>query len=169
MTSHSPQTVLAFDPSLRNWGWSLCVVSDTIDVVACGVIRHKEVHSNKAQADYLTARAIHNDLVDLIQVYKPDVLVAEFPVGSQSASAMISYALCIGLLGSLGKVTQVTPSQVKTTVGNSTASKADVIAWVNERHPNALPTKHGKILVGVSEHIADSIVVAHTAKIRGLL
>ena len=51
----------------------------------------------------------------------------------------------------------------KKTVGNKTASKDDVIDWINQRHPDFLPKKKdGSILKNKAEHIADALLTIYT-------
>ena len=90
--------------------------------------------------DILRVRYLLDELVP--QIKDADLVIAEVPTGSQSASAMKSYAICVALLAMVqkkikGELIEVTPQQVKAIVGNLEASKADVIQWVKERHPEA--------------------------------
>lgn len=96
-----------------------------------------------------------------------DVVFAEVPVGSQSARAMASYGICVGILGSLRALStpffEVTPSEVKmVSVGRITATKQEMIDWAVAKHPEAnwpVVNKKGGTPINASkaEHMADAL------------
>ena len=93
-------------------------------------------------------------------------IFVEVPVGSQSARAMASYGICVGVLGALRAsgipFFEVTPTEVKlSAVGNKTATKQDMIGWAITQHPEAnwpVYKEHGKTVVSEAkaEHMADA-------------
>jgi hypothetical protein len=93
-------------------------------------------------------------------------IFVEVPVGSQSARAMASYGVCIGVLGALRATgipfIEVTPTEVKlASHGSKTATKTQMIAWAMAAHPEApWPTykQNGELLVSEAkaEHMADA-------------
>jgi Holliday junction resolvasome RuvABC endonuclease subunit len=115
------------------------------------------------------------DLETALQLYKgaaaasegAHAVFVEVPVGSQSARAMASYGVCVGVLGALradgSPFFEVTPSEVKmASVGNKTATKSQMISWAMAKHPEAnWPTykKNGQTVVSEAqaEHMADAV------------
>lgn len=93
-------------------------------------------------------------------------IFVEVPVGSQSARAMASYGICVGILGSLRatgiSLFEVSPNEVKLlSAGHKTATKAEMIAWAMATHPEvSWPTysKNGKVHLSAAkaEHQADA-------------
>ena len=94
------------------------------------------------------------------------MVFVEVPIGSQSARAMASYGICVGVLGALAvdqAFIEVTPTEVKlASVGSKTASKQEMIDWAVNNHPDAnwpLYRKAGELQMVKSsaEHMADAI------------
>jgi Holliday junction resolvasome RuvABC endonuclease subunit len=167
--------VVGQDPSLRNWGLA---------------VGHLNLKTKKLTIEYLDltnpvltkgkqVRQNSYDLESALQLYKgaSDVTIGahavfvEVPVGSQSARAMASYGICVGVLGALRAngipFFEVTPTEVKlASVGNKTASKQDMIKWAMETHPEAnWPTykQNGKDMVSEAkaEHMADAVAAIY--------
>lgn len=92
-----------------------------------------------------------------------NLVCVEIPVGSQSARAMASYGMCIGILASLDiPLIQVTPTEVKlAATGNKTATKQEMIDWATQFFPDAdwiKRTVKGKTTyVAKNEHLADAL------------
>ena len=119
------------------------------------------------------------DLESAFQLYKGAVAASEgaqavfveVPVGSQSARAMASYGVCVGVLGALRAngvpFFEVTPTEVKLAgVGNKTATKIQMIEWAMGKHPEAnWPTykRNGQCLVSEAqaEHQADAVAAIY--------
>lgn len=162
--------VVGFDPSLNNWGIAagLLTLSDlslkigNVDVVQPVLPTGKQVRQNSTdlEAAYqLCTKA-------LLYAKEADVIFVEVPVGSQSARAMASYGICVGILGALRAVGtpffEVTPTEVKlASVGNKTATKKEMIAWATSKHPEAnwpYYKRNGQDLISESnaEHMADA-------------
>lgn len=158
--------VVGADPSLRNWGIAAGnVITETnelsvsrLDVIRADVPTGKQVRQNSK--DLLTSQQLYEGM----KPYLPgvNVMFVEVPVGSQSARAMASYGVCVGVLGSIRAnghtFIEVTPTEVKlATVGSKTASKGAMIEWAMARFPNApWPYHNGKINAGLAEHMADA-------------
>jgi Holliday junction resolvasome RuvABC endonuclease subunit len=167
--------VVGQDPSLRNWGLAVGtydletkkLVIDTLDLTNPELVKSKQVRQNSF------------DLESAFQLYTGAVAAAqgahavfvEVPVGSQSARAMASYGICVGVLGALRAngipFFEVTPTEVKlAAVGNKTATKQDMIKWAMAAHPEAnWPTYQQKGSTMVSEakaeHMADAIAAIY--------
>lgn len=167
--------VLGMDPSLRNWGLSFGYYNlDTkqiriadLDVINPAVPKGKQVRQNSK--DIEAAKQITTNVVGRMKQAK--VTFVEVPVGSQSARAMASYALCVGVLGALRagglQFIELTPSEIKVAAtGNPEAKKKEMIQWATTKHPDApWPTykQHGKELIteGTAEHMADATAAIH--------
>lgn len=155
--------ILGFDPSLRNWG----VVQAQYDLLTHDiiikngyVIQHKpkkDRHIKQNTLDLQTANYIKSHLTNA------DIVIAEVPHGSQSSRAMVSYGVCIGVLGSLyDDLVQVSANDVKRIVEPNTAikavSKEQVIDWVINKHPEILSWLPK---TRIKEHICDAIVALY--------
>ena len=121
-------------------------------------VRQNSLDLESAMQLYQTAAATAQDA---------DVVFVEVPVGSQSARAMASYGICVGVLGSLRAANvpffEVTPTEVKlAAVGIKTATKKQMIKWATTKHPEAnWPTykEKGAVLLSEAkaEHMADAV------------
>lgn len=167
--------VVGFDPSLRHWG-AACGVYDTLtselrithaEVIEPVIPTGKQVRQNNKD---LEAAHQHGTAVLRI-VAEAEAIFVEMPVGSQSARAMASYALCVGVLGMLRATGttfyELTPTEVKKiATGKATATKKEMIDWAVQAHPEApwpYYKRHGKALISetTAEHIADAIAAIY--------
>lgn len=163
--------VVGFDPSLRNWGVA-CGLLDTdtmtftvktVSVIQPVLPTGKQVRQNSL--DLESAFQLTKSALEFAK--QAQVIFAEVPVGSQSARAMASYGICVGVLGALRAsgipFFEVTPTEVKmATVGRKTASKAEMIEWATSQHPAAswpYYTQKGVQMISEAkaEHMADAI------------
>lgn len=169
--------VLGLDPSLNNWG----IAAGTYDT-ATGQLLIKHVNVIKAikddrkgvrqnSKDLEVARRIKEGLLPYLSE-KPLIFV-EVPVGSQSARAMASYGVCVGILGAIRAegypFHEVTPTEVKlAATGDKNATKADMINFGLRNYPEAnWPRKsNGEVVAGSAEHMADACAAIH-AGLRG--
>ena len=162
--------VVGLDPSLRNWGIS----KGTLDLSTGKLIIHQV---SVVSPVLTTGKQVRQNSLDLESakqlcfstreaVVGAQAIFVEVPVGSQSARAMASYGICVGILGSIRAsgipFFEVTPNEVKlSTVGKKTATKQEMIAWATTRHPEAnWPTykQNGvvRITEAKAEHMADA-------------
>lgn len=163
------------DPSLRHWGMAKCIMDDDgkLTVIDMDVIEAK----NPTDVKRKNLKDIKVSMELITRSYKyakgADLVCIEVPVGSQSASAMLSYGICVAVVACLKcagiPVLETTPQQGKLVVGNPEASKAEVIDWVNTKHPESpwpLKTLKGvtSIISGKAEHMADSIIAIYAAQ-----
>lgn len=171
--------VVGFDPSLRNWGIARALLLppnqhngyqltvDHLDVIRAVVNKGKQVRQNSQDLD--VAEQLTKAAVAAAQ--GAQAIFVEVPVGSQSARAMTSYGLCVGVLGALRAqgipFFEVNPEEVKlATSGKKTATKADMIAWAMAKHPEAawpMQTKKGitSVVKGSAEHMADAVAAIY--------
>lgn len=165
--------VIGIDPSLRNMGFCKATIDlDTMEVKVRDVIL-AETEANKKTAkvvrkncdDLDRAQILHDALVKECKGYT--LAFVEVPVGSQSARAMASYGICIGVLAACPiPMIQVTPSEVKlAATGSKHAAKQEMIEAAMIAHPNApwLTRKSGGVIVPVAanEHLADATWAIH--------
>lgn len=167
--------VVGQDPSLNNWGIAIGTYeleTGNIQISRLGI-------TNPVLPTGKQVRQNSRDLEASFQLYKGALAAAEgahavfveVPVGSQSARAMASYGMCVGVLGALRAkgipFFEVTPTEVKLAgFGTKTAKKAEMIQWAMSKHPDAgWPTykEHGQVLVSEAkaEHMADAIAAIH--------
>ena len=167
--------VAGLDPSLSNFGMvkGSLGFNQGFPVFDLEELLLQESKSDKANAkvvrknsdDINRARSLHDAMQGFIQ--DVDLVIVEVPVGSQSARAMASYGICVGLLSSISQpLIQVTPSEVKlVAVGSKTASKAQMIDWATNLYPNANWLKHKQkgewVLGNKNEHLADALAAVH--------
>jgi Holliday junction resolvasome RuvABC endonuclease subunit len=164
-------TVVGFDPSLRNWGIACGIYvpsENKLTITSLGLIKPvisegKSVKTNAKDmeaGEQLAAGA-------WAAMDGAQAVFAEVPHGSKSSRAMVSYGVCVGVLGALRTAGipfyPVSEAQVKkATTGNRKAEKKDTIAWAMERHPEApwpMQTQLGvvSVVAGRAEHMADAI------------
>lgn len=161
--------ILGIDPSMRNTGFALGQLDlDTlrfmlldIHLVETNDVIPKTKTVRQNSIDLTKARALQ----DAIESWTADVAMVfvEMPVGSQSARAMASYGMCLGVLASIRTpMIQVTPTQVKLlTTGNKSATKQEMIDWAVEAYPTRKWLKRGGKLVAKNEHLADAVGTIH--------
>lgn len=162
--------VVGFDPSLRNWGVAVGVYDtetrrltiEQLDVIQPVLPTGKQVRQNSE--DLEAARQLSIGARPYTE--GAQAIFVEVPVGSQSARAMASYGICVGVLGGLRAqgipFFEVTPTEVKmAAVGKKTATKEEMIQWAITHHPFApwpyYTQKDNRLLSHAkAEHMADA-------------
>lgn len=189
--------LLGLDPSLSNFGIAKMTLDltdrslDLDDLVLVKTEPEQDKKKKKAvrqnSLDLERGRILHDALIEHAQGFQ--IAVAEVPVGSQSARAMASYGVCIGVLAACPiPMIQVTPSEVKMAgFGVKTATKDEMIEWALQTYPAAnwlRYAQNGKTYKkgepsAANEHLADAVAAVHagiltdqfrqaTALMRGL-
>lgn len=162
--------VCGFDPSLTHWGiaegdldLSTGFLHDPrLTVVEPAKIKTKQVRQNSIDLDVGRQLA----LAAFPAAKRAKVVFVECPVGSQSARAMASYGICMGILGSMLvhdiQLIEVTATEVKKAfTGNRNATKQQMIDQALEFYPDAnFPRQRGRILKS-AEHVADALGAIH--------
>ena len=165
--------VVGLDPSMSNFG----MVKGFLDLDEGTLTltdRHIEV-TKPNKADKKVVRKNSDDLNRAVASYTAltkflkgvDLVFVEIPVGSQSARAMASYGMCIGVLSSITlPMIQVTPGEVKkAATGKKTASKDEMILWATDEYPEldwyTKKQKGETTFTGANEHVADAIGAIH--------
>lgn len=175
MYPHKSILVVGMDPSLRNWGIASGVYHlDTkkLEIASISVINPLLPTGKQVRQNSL-------DMESGLQLYRGAVFAAkhahavfaEPPVGSQSARAMASYGVCMGVLGALRAngipFFEVTATEAKVAgAGSKTATKRQMINWAVDAHPEAnwpRYKEHGNLFIAESqaEHMADAIAAIY--------
>lgn len=170
--------VTGFDPSLTHWGIAEANLDlnggylddPVLEVVEPDKLKNKQVRQNSMDlyvSEQLATKA-------LSAARRSKAVFVECPVGSQSARAMASYGICMGILGTLRSegipLIEVTATEVKmAAVGNKNATKQEMINWGVDLYPNAnwpvysqnsKGRQKGEIKAS-AEHVADAIAAIH--------
>ena len=165
--------VLGMDPSLRHWGLSEAQLDLTTGVLSTpigSIVEPKDLTGKNIRVntnDQWLAEQLSMPVLAACQ--KAKCIFVEVPVGSQSARAMASYGICVGILGAVRALgipyIQVMPDENKRVfTGNKGATKKVMIQKLLELYPNIiLPRGQKKGSVGdKSEHIADATASIHS-------
>lgn len=170
--------VCGFDPSMRNWGMAVAdldLKSGLLDVPTLSIIQPRDEKSKqvrKNSKDLALAKQLFEDAYNTAKTCK--VVFVEVPVGSQSARAMASYGVCVGVLGSLAglgiTIIEVSPEENKKALtGIKHATKEAMISAAMAEYPtanwprqerNGATFKKGD-LKAEAEHVADAIGAIH--------
>lgn len=159
--------VVGFDPSLRNWGIAFGTFTPAtgaldiqhLDVTRAIVNKGKQVRQNSQDLDVAEQLA----KAAVVAAQGAQAVFVEVPVGSQSARAMASYGVCVGVLGALRAqgipFFEVNPEEVKLATGlKKDASKLEMINWALAKHGSAPWPMHREVLnMSLAEHMADAI------------
>ena len=170
--------VCGFDPSMRNWGMAVADLdlgSGLLDVPTLSIIQPRDEKSKqvrKNSKDLALAKQLFEGAYNTAKSCK--VVFVEVPVGSQSARAMASYGVCVGVLGSLAglgiTIIEVSPEENKKALtGIKNATKEAMISAAMAEYPtanwprqerNGATFKKGD-LKAEAEHVADAIGAIH--------
>ena len=170
--------VCGFDPSMRNWGIAVAdldLESGLLDVPTLSIVQPRDEKSKqvrKNSKDLALAKQLFDGAFAKAKDCK--VVFVEVPVGSQSARAMASYGVCVGVLGSLSgmniNIIEISPEENKKALtGTKTATKEAMIAAAMSEYPTANWPRHDRNgatykkgdLKGEAEHVADAIGAIH--------
>lgn len=166
--------IVGMDPSMSNFG----VVNATLDldtmkftVQGMHVVQtepekdkkvRKQVRKNSEDLD--RARKLHRGAMEATE--GAFMAFIEVPVGSQSARAMASYGVCLGVIAAVAEtlpIIQVTPNEVKLAgAGTKTATKGEMIEAMIAKYPDApwpMRKSKGELvpIAGECEHLADAL------------
>lgn len=174
--------VLGMDPSLRNWGLalgSLDLDTGILSGLELQLIQPKEETSKqvrKNSKDLEIARLLTQGIEPYLR--RARVIFVETPVGSQSARAMASYGVCVGILGTHWAqghtLIEVSPSEVKIALtGKKDATKDQMIQAATSAYGGANWPMYRGQLASKAEHLADAIGTIHagvrTPTFQGLM
>lgn len=159
--------VVGMDPSLNNWGNVVGMLD--IDTLKLEILSMTLVETDPGKAktvrknsDDISRSRILTEGRD-VACEGATVAFCEVPVGSQSARAMASYGICVGVLGGCPvPLVELTPYEVKiAAVNHKQAAKEEMIEWATALYPNAPWLKHNGKFVLKNEHLADAIATIH--------
>lgn len=164
--------VAGFDPSMRNWGLALALLdlqeghltTPHLEVIKTAEEpKGKQVRQNSF--DLEASEALAKRALEAARRSK--AVFVEVPHGSQSASGMKGYGICIGVLGAIRAegipIIEVSESESKKNfTGKRTATKDEMIQTAMQWYPQAnWPMRGGKVVAGTAEHMADAIAAIH--------
>lgn len=163
--------VLGMDPALLNWGLAeatLSLETGVLDVPHLTLVQPKDLEGKQVRQN---SKDLHRSeqLAEPVMAAarKAKAIFVEVPVGSQSARAMASYGICVGILGAVRALgiplIEVTATESKKIfTGNANATKREMIEKAYELYPDAnFPWHNGKI-PDKAEHMADAIAAIHS-------
>lgn len=164
--------IAGLDPSLSNFGMAKGKLENSYFTLDHLQLVSTEAATNKKQIrvnsdDLNRAKLLHSAMQQFLEGV--DMVAIEIPVGSQSARAMASYGICVGIISSIKiPILQVTPTEVKlAATSNKNATKKEMIDWATETFPNAdwLYKKQRGVrsLVDKNEHLADAVAAIKAA------
>lgn len=162
--------VIGMDPSLRNWGLAEAVLDleeGYLDSLTLSLIQPKDLEGKQVRqnsSDLHVASQLALGVIPLVQ--RATVVFVEIPVGSQSARAMASYGICVGVLGAIRAASipliEVTATEVKLAMTNNpNATKRQMIEAAHTAYPTANFPVHNKKIPDKAEHMADAIGAIH--------
>lgn len=158
------------DPSLSNWGLAaaeLCLETGILETPRLTLVRPKKMAGKQVRVNSQDLfRAEHLASAVQAEAAKAKAIFVEVPVGSQSARAMASYGICVGVLAALRasgiEFIEVTPTEVKRAfTGCDTATKQQMIDQAVSLYPEADFPMHRGQVANTAEHLADAIASIH--------
>lgn len=170
----STMKIVGMDPSMSNFGIAYATLNvDTMTFTVDGL----EVVQTEPEQDKKARKVVRKNSEDLERAKllhagatkaADGAMMAfiEVPVGSQSARAMASYGVSLGICAAVAAmlpIVQVTPTEVKVAAtGIKTATKGEMIEAMMKKYPTApWPMRKSKgvmvPIAGECEHLADAI------------
>ena len=163
-------TVMGIDPSLRNTGIAIAQVDSVTNRIMCiqelilARTQPGPKSQRKSSADFEAASVISATIRRAVETYRPKVVFAEIPSGTQSSRASFALGITLGIMATMQpKPIEVTPQQTKLqSVGVRTATKGEMIDWAVTLYPDA-PWQRSSIgrVMNANEHLADACGVIH--------
>lgn len=164
-------TVAGIDPSLRNTGYckgKLETETGMVNLTEIGLFQTSKSSNKQIRANSDTLERTQKTMYGLLDAMKGvDLIFAELPSGSQTASGMKSYAISIAHIAVISRnrgLIQVQPNDIKKAVGGRiTTTKDEIIRWAYQRFSGLdwPKKKDGTLIKSKVEHIADSIAAIH--------
>lgn len=163
--------VLGMDPALVNWGLAeatLCLKTGVLSTPQLTLIQPTELQGKQVRVnsnDLHRAEQLAGPV--MVAARKAKVIFVEVPVGSQSARAMASYGICVGILGAVRALgiplIEVTATESKLVfTGDKNATKRQMIARGYELYPDANWPWHAGKIPDKAEHLADAVAAIHS-------
>lgn len=157
----------SFDPSFTAWGAAKLRYKpdvnelEVLDLKLTTTELLKSKTTRKSSDNLRRAVQLHEAMV--AHTRGSAVAFTEVPSGGQSASAVYSFGIVVGLLASCPiPLIQVQPHETKlAAVGTKTASKEEMIEWAVENFPDAPWLRHRGKIIKANEHLADAVAAGH--------
>lgn len=120
-------------------------------------VPNKSKISRKNEEDLARAKLHKNFLKRMLK--DVDFVFVEMPVGSQTARAMASYGICVGLFAWVEvPIFILSPTELKMAACKTkTATKAEMLDWATKMLPEADWLKRGGKMLNKNEHCADAL------------
>jgi len=163
--------ILGMDPSLTNWGLaeaSFCLKTGILQTPFLSLVQPDELKGKQVRVNSNDLHRSEQLAIRVIEAArKAKAVFVEVPVGSQSARAMASYGICVGILGAVRALgvplIEVTATESKLVfTGDKNATKRKMIDRGYELYPDANWPWHAGKIPDKAEHMADSIGAIHS-------
>ena len=165
--------VLGLDPSLRHWGMAEAFLDLSTGILSTplgSIIEPRDLQGKNIRVNMNDQWLAEQLAIPVIAACRrAKAIFVEVPVGSQSARAMASYGICVGVLGAVRSLGipyfQVSATENKRVfTGNPNATKKQMISALIDFYPEIiLPQGQKKGSVGdKAEHIADATASIHS-------
>lgn len=164
--------VVAFDPSMTNWGVckaSVCLETSRIVIDGLVLIQTKSESKKgviKQSDDIRRAKEVRHGM--MAACIGRAIAISEIPFMNPGsyASANFNAGLVTGVLASCPvPLIQVFPRDVKLVTGDKNADKDDMMAWAFEKYPDApwitRKLKGKAVRTKANEHLADAVAALH--------
>ena len=165
--------VLGLDPSLRHWGMAEAFLDLNTGILSTplgSIIEPRDLEGKNIRVNMNDQWLAEQLAIPVIAACRrARAIFVEVPVGSQSARAMVSYGICVGVLGAVRSLDipyfQVGATENKRVfTGNPNATKKQMISQLIEFYPEII-LPEGKTKGSVAdkaEHIADATASIHS-------
>jgi hypothetical protein len=165
--------ILGQDPSMLNWGL-VAASFDTatyelelLEILVVQKLNKGDEHSKRSRKSFLDldrSRDLHTGINAFLAKHDFKFTMVEVPHGSQSASSMKGYGICLGILGAMTiPMVQLSERECKiNAIGKPSATKKEMIDWAMNRHPDVnwkMRNSKGKPVSvdGYNEHASDAV------------
>lgn len=157
------------DPSLSSFG--MCKGTVTGKKIEISEILLEQTLPTKLKGHYKNEDDLERAyklLSAMVKFFKGCNYVAvELPVGSQTARAMTSYGITLGVVSALKRMgiplIIVRANEVKEIAAGKNASKGDMIKWAMAKYPQLPWQYHAGKPQAKNEHVADAIASIHAS------
>jgi len=160
-------TILANDPSICAWGYS--VLNQDGKILETGCIKTesggKKLRVRKGDDTIRRIREINERLLSQVKKHNIEYIVSELPHGSQSASAAVMIGICMGILETISNALEIgiewysENDSKRHSLNKSTGEKLEMVQKMKIIYPNWKPTGTKYI----DEAVADSLSIHHLA------
>jgi len=159
-------TVLANDPSLTAWGWSIVMPDGEVKQTGCikTTPEHKKKRIRKGDDTTRRISEINHILISIIKKWNVGLIISELPHGSQNAPAAVLIGVVTGVAHTLSDTLNIPiewyseQDAKKACVGKKAVTKEDMIKAISLLYK--MPWTEIKY---IDEAVADSMAIFHVA------